>query len=428
MRMLSESYSASSQSDLQGRPFSRETFLGSLRLDTLVARTVVLPDTHLFDGSMFLSCVPVSLIANLGGSDLRPAIEIQTRASSLDESLRQFFIRPSSDYLNPFPLYFISDADTRTWLSSELGCTSAVELTRRIHQAGSVTAGIADLLRELLHQRGGVVAQIDELESGWNRWIDAVRKGVIATRQWDRSLRIGDAIALDPIDAEAELGSKEATTLLRNIENMVGQGSSYRSDVINLMNAALIDATPAGGAEIAGLEAWYRQARHRAMATQHGAFLSRTLGADRIFGGYARAEALANVLGDRTPYGLEFAEVDLHSILAEFPDDAYRSLVRKTWPRWHRWWESGRRNDLQAAFESTLEQTGDGGLPGRNGLTMMFASAVGGAIGSQLGGPLGAAAGSAATWYVSSAVKAHGRKRRACQIVEALGYSVDTAQ
>jgi hypothetical protein len=111
----------------------RYDYLGQLRFDSLVVPTLVIPDSHVFDGPFFLGTTPAALRSQLGHWDGTPnggmlRFEVRGRESTLDASLAELLRRPDSETLNLFVFKSIDDETARSGLAAQLGRTQATEL------------------------------------------------------------------------------------------------------------------------------------------------------------------------------------------------------------------------------------------------------------------------------------------------------------
>ena len=71
-RLIAEDYSNSTQQKRSQSNYWQQLYWGRLRLDSIVARTLVIPDTYLIDGRFFLSTgQPDAIVAENDQSPLR---------------------------------------------------------------------------------------------------------------------------------------------------------------------------------------------------------------------------------------------------------------------------------------------------------------------------------------------------------------------
>jgi hypothetical protein len=113
-----------------------DDFLGQIRFDTLLAGTLVIPDTYIFDGAYFLDTMPSELAASVGRGITHPQmpIEIRSRAPTLEESLARFLDRADGTNLNPFPFNAFTEDEVRKSLAESLGNTPAEKLHNYIRK------------------------------------------------------------------------------------------------------------------------------------------------------------------------------------------------------------------------------------------------------------------------------------------------------
>ena len=155
-RRFSDVYSAAGQRERRGNGWADEDFFLHLRIDALLAHTIVVPDTYVLDGAYLTGTSPQELLDGLGRGVARRELplEVRARRSSLSESLRQFLVRSDSDALNPFPFNAIESAPARHALAATLGTRTSDDLDAAIRREGSVVGGMIGLLRHGLADAG----------------------------------------------------------------------------------------------------------------------------------------------------------------------------------------------------------------------------------------------------------------------------------
>src|ERR1700760_4868257 len=111
-RFFADDYSSSGQEAWSNAErgtdvaYWKDDYRGQLRFDSLLSRTLVIPDSHIFDGPYFLTTGPALLESALGRSGLgehsTPALEVRGRESTLEGSLAAMLRRPGQPNLNAF--------------------------------------------------------------------------------------------------------------------------------------------------------------------------------------------------------------------------------------------------------------------------------------------------------------------------------------
>lgn len=283
-RLFSNAYTPLSQHAIADRSVTLDDFVAQLRFDTLLARQVVIPDTYLFDGRMFLELGPNRLFQLLGVDGDSGSLEIEIRAETLERSLATLLERvPVERGLDPrlagMPFNFLSDVSARDRLASHFGSLRArgVDELRMLINRHGTAKGVASFLRQGLAavEADASIGEVDVAERGWAEWIRAEREGKLVLRRYDATnFPIFRSMALEPLDDYLE-----ASESLRRVAYEI-QNDSHRSPVASTIRHALEVASDAERAELLFLEAWYTRARHRALAVQHRCVLSRTESSD----------------------------------------------------------------------------------------------------------------------------------------------------
>jgi hypothetical protein len=274
-RLFCSEYSAVNQNRAMSRAGGFDEFIGQLRFDSLLTETIVIPDSHIFDGAFFARISPDRLrnLIGRGAHDRDLPILVKSRRPTLRQSLAQFLERQDSQLLNPFPFNLIASENVRSELALELASTDAHDLHRRLRTA-EVAPAVAGLLRDALRKRDiEADEEIETLEAGWSRWIEAEERGTVRVEPWDRPFQLKEAMAVDRIDVDNELNSALGRELYERLHTM-----RYRSNATRLLtDAAQTAGTGAEALDVQTLSGWYTDARHRAFARQHGCAFARSV-------------------------------------------------------------------------------------------------------------------------------------------------------
>src|SRR4051812_22566404 len=94
-RLLADTYNASRQREAWSRDRDQRylDLFGRLRLDAVLFRTVVIPDTHLFDGRLLLELGPDRVTRQIARWTEDVPIEIRARSGDLRTSLADLLRR-----------------------------------------------------------------------------------------------------------------------------------------------------------------------------------------------------------------------------------------------------------------------------------------------------------------------------------------------
>lgn len=260
-----------------GPAYWADDYRGQLRFDSLVTETLVIPDSHVFDGVFFLATGPRELKATLGRGGLRnhevPALEVRGREETLSDSLAALLRRPGYPTLNAF-VFKAVDASVRLELAAELKRTPETELDRSLATAKDVPAGVAALLETCLGRLDPTIdatAILGPIERGWRRWLQEANE--VDVKKWPifKDFDIRGQAALER-SIGANMRTEAGKTALSEVQATMALGSGHRSDVSDLLAAARgatrDDPSAVGDFEL--IDIWYSRLRYRALAARHG--------------------------------------------------------------------------------------------------------------------------------------------------------------
>lgn len=421
-RLFADDYSSTGQLEwklgLRGasvRTWNKD-FLGQLRFDSLTSETLVVPDSHLFDGLFFLHTGPEELLGLLGrGFSVDPTetnvlpIEIRSRRSTLADSLTHLLRREDSDHLNHYVFKTIEDPILREGVARELGRTHADQLDRALASSSDPAEAVISLLRRCL-DRLGARDRVDEvlgpIERGWRRWLELESR--IRVEPWarGRSFPLAAALAEEPLP-QSQLSTAAGHEAQRLALLRVERGSLYRGDIsrdlTGVKEQAIADKNSEGIAEAELVERWYSRGRYRAIAWQHECacvqvdrpWLEPLSGLQALY-----RELLAQPDAERValPEGVITA-------LGDLPADEFRRLTYEHRRDLLAWWHEGQLDGLHRTSERLAglvqldpERRNPVGLSELIGAAgPVGGAAAGGAIGGPFGAAVGALVGSAAT-------------------------------
>lgn len=119
---------------------------------------------------------------------------MRARAPSLDLALRQLLIR--DDFLNGFPFKSLPDKRMASDLADILRRTPRERLDARFRSEPSASRGLAAFLRDITRAVGLDAEEvIEQMEAGWERWIQAERRGAVIVKKWDRPYDLPGGLA-----------------------------------------------------------------------------------------------------------------------------------------------------------------------------------------------------------------------------------------
>lgn len=213
-RLFADDYSSSGQLAWRdgergtGRSYWDDDYRGQMRFDSLLSRTLVIPDSHIFDGAYFLTTSPGQLSSALGRRGLArhsvPALEIRGRESTLSGSLSSLLRRPGRATLNAFVFKSIAP-EVRYLLAAELNRTPEDELERALASKEDIPAAVASVLEACLARIDPAIDAeqlVQPLELGWSRWLAEERDVVV--KSWPTYATfdlVGQVAREPPVDA-----------------------------------------------------------------------------------------------------------------------------------------------------------------------------------------------------------------------------------
>ena len=404
-RLLADDYSSTGQREwrlgIRGATakFWRENLLGQLRFDTLVSETLVVPDTHLFDGTFFLETPPEELIKKLGRGDPeadgegRLPIEFRARRDTLEHSLADL-LRHKHDRLNHFPFKSIVDDAVRLALAEQLGLTPQSVLDDALRSADDVVTAVGSVLRDCLDVRGLrdlADEAIGPLEESWRRWLAVEER--LTIHVWDRAYKLRRALDYDPLPrgVPATDAGRRAHAI---VMDRVREGELYRGDVTRELDGMRVGLSKDESGDVDIVEKWYSRGRYRALAWQHVAVPAQL---DRP---WLRP---ATILQAQYRQALEEHGQHIQlppgviARLGRMETPKFRRMVYENEPELDAWWHRGDEDGLRRVAEK-LADLDEAPAEDKNPLGVSewvgAAGPAGGtATGAALGGPGGAAAG-----------------------------------
>lgn len=157
---------------------ARYRFLGKLRLDSILSKTVVLADTQLLDGAFFLDPFndPYSILKDLSrGKVIEGAIEIRARDYDLEKSLLMFVKDPKGISLKSFSFSSIYDPESRALATDNI-----------IKLPGDQINTWQDILTRF-KEFGIDKANVENIEMAWSKWIELQKRGMLKVVEWNRN-------------------------------------------------------------------------------------------------------------------------------------------------------------------------------------------------------------------------------------------------
>lgn len=274
--VLTESNTPTAQGELvaSSSQYWREEFLGRLRLDVVGFRSVVLPDSHLFDGAAFLDFEPRVLLASLARSrspGTSPLV-VKARAKSLEESLRTLLVRRDGrETLNGFVFKMLGEEDRAQALASALATRTPAELESVLKRYESTAAGVGAFLGQTALGLGlDMTGEIQRLARGWSEWLDAEANGLVSVEQWSGTYDPATAARRTYANPD-DYGS--AYRHLEQVHRILTTPGSYSSEVDEFLADVAETATEDELKDLQSVRDWEREVRRKALAMRHGVAL-----------------------------------------------------------------------------------------------------------------------------------------------------------
>lgn len=361
-------------SDKLGKELGEKLFLGRLRLDSFLSKSLVLVDTQLLDGELFIDLDPTKLAKRLAREEDGPIpIEIRSRERTLEESLLAFFRQPGKDKLIPFAISLVRDNETRTAVMERLGATDSENL-RSIHN-------ILAILREAEVDGGDV----ERIEQGWIRWFEAERNGLVELHQWEGNWDLD--ISLGGINA---IRSCLQTESGRDLAVWTWENRQSRSVIDAKLNDVSVQCTNDSALkDVLRIWMWFNSGYNRTISHQHGCDTFESVGVSPAFvkefdEGNCDYEAL-QCLSLKVPEGFL-------PRLGSMPSSKLQEFYWRHGNDLKTWWETGDTDAFQKAVDALATACSEV-EPASPSLASRLAIAssgafVGGVIGTG-GGPLG---------------------------------------
>jgi hypothetical protein len=400
-REFSDQFNASAQRRLAAdHPRAATLVLGQLRLDLVSYRTVVIPDTHLLDGTVLLTLAPNWLSAATQRHPARVApIEFPCRAESLADSLAGLL--GCGDFLNAFRFNCIRNETAREAVATALSRTQLGVVTGRLANRGPVEA-ITSVVLDAARSQGvetEVVEDLELLRQGWEQWLEADVN--FSFRRYRRPFDLGAGLLAAP--RPRGLVSDEGRAALPRLLQVLRNPNGRKSEVDSLLGELSTTVGPSGEGDVHRLTIWAERVRHIAIAKQHAASYSHDLSEHdpdlEDFEDLFRRGRDAGTL-DEFNWATERLGNLSNQAWVEFNHRAAQDLES--------WWVSGEntaRSRALAVLADVLERAGtDEGVMGRDGPLVEVVSPLGlAATGSVVGTVLSEISGSVTTGSVLAA-------------------------
>jgi hypothetical protein len=338
-----------------------DNYVAQLRLDLLTFRTAVIPDTAIIDGWFFGQVTPDELSewCGRGSARIELPIEIRARRATLEESLATVLCRPDRDTLNDYPLQLLRYPEARSAVAEGLGETKLARLEQLLTLEPTVPKAIARLLNEILKAKGVTDHTVERFLPYWEAWIDAERRGIVRTIEWDGVIDVLGAARCDPLNPPQDLMTREGSKAYERIMDLISKGKFGKSDALNILGSEVaesLDSTADGYAwDRAVILTWYDDARRRAIARQHRS----TFAYDQVpifVGEEGRAYRGLATLDDSIEDML-LVEVpsDFRLMLTELEPERYRNLFVVHGEKFRRLWTDPSPDNLRRVVDTAYE-------------------------------------------------------------------------
>ena len=306
-----------------------DTYCGRLRFDSLVSQTLVLVDTQVLDGELFLDTGPQNLASSLTRSEggVMP-IEIKSRAGTLEESLLAFFRRPHRTKLVPFAVSLVRDDATRSEVMRRFDATDSEKLK-----------SWRDLL-VILREAEVPEEDVERIEAGWNRWFEAESRGLVVLKRWEGQWDL-DAF-LGSVDSLRECLQTESGG---ELARWTWEHRGDRSAVDTRLNEVSTDWEDERALlDVVSIRSWFNSGYNRTLSSQHRC---------DAFESVDMSPALLRTLdeGDEGYEAVQLSALDLpgHFLekLGTMPSSGFREFCWKQRDNLENWWGTGSTDALK---------------------------------------------------------------------------------
>lgn len=368
-RFLSDFYDSVKQRAypvLQPIEGASDTYLGRLRFDSFLSETVVVIDTQVLDGELFLTEGPKKLLNTLARREGEIApIEVKCRANSLNEALLKFFKSPISDRLRPFSMSILRDDSQRAAVMCHFAQTNAERVN-----------SYRDIIM-ILREAGVPASEIERIEEGWCHWFEAEEAGQVRIRQWkgiwDLDSSLGDISSFTQC-LQSHKGQELAKWVLAN--------KTDRSGIDKKINNVRIEWTNAGELlDTIFIQQWYNSGYNQAIALQHGCDTFESIDTSpallRAIEEFGTDDLITSSSLDLPPGFL--------AQLGSIDNSIFHELCRTQNSHLVKWWKEGDTDALRNVAEHLVNKCLLSPAPKQTLLVSLTAAGLGGGIGSYIG-------------------------------------------
>jgi hypothetical protein len=343
-------------------------YLGRLRLDSLLSKTLVLTDNQILDGCLFLQQDPSEFLKKLvrKKEDSLP-LEIRARGGKFEDTILGFVKKQGQPKLRGFSFSCIEDENARTQVQNFLQEINSSEVNS--------WKQVCQILKEIS------IAQdfVDQIEHGWAKWIEAqdtILKGKVL--KWDRAnFTLEDCIFISADKHLQRLKTAQGKELAE-WANRTRDRSSLDGKISELRKTADSDL----GSDLSLVEVWFHYAYNLAIARQHRC---RTF--ESVRGSYEERLSGLSLIDEFTTEVAKFeAPPEIVYGLGMMPTDQYQNIFSLYSNSFEMWWENNDSDALRRGIEPYLEA----GLNQQSTDMLKTAIKMGiiGAVGGLVAGPI----------------------------------------
>lgn len=320
---------------------SKYLYIGRLRFDTLLSEKLVLLDTQLLDGAIFLGISPQDILPSISRRHLDSApIEIRSRSLDLEEALLGFVKLPNGQPKR-FSFSSIKNIDQRKHVEEELAQFNVQSVN-----------SYKDVLA-ILAQMSVSKENIGVIEKGWTSWIEAQKAGRVEVKKWgpnferDRALgNLGSLLG----ELRTEEGKDKANWVYLNRGNRSDVDVELSQAKKHWKNKQLVD--------VFHIEAWYHRGYDYAAAWQNDCGIVEStfasaismLDLDQSSGDYSNIPVF-----HKSGLDLHVDDDFIHA-LGKIPPDQYQSLFLRSEEHFRNWWLHRNISELKRAIDPFSNQ------------------------------------------------------------------------
>lgn len=325
------------------------SYLGRIRLDSLLSRKLILTDAQLLDGIFFQSLEPTEIIQKTSRQTGIYSIEIKARENRIEDALIGLVKSPKLNTLRGFTFSSIRNNAEREHAKIEMEAMASSKIKH--------WRDISKMLKEI----GVAENNVDSMEASWASWINAQESGLICVKKWCGDFDLDKSFQIEPAqDVLVKISTNEG-------KEVFDFAWSHRKDLRSTVDIYIQNAKKrhcdnhAVMVDLVAIEEWFNRCYNRAIARQHKCdFESVTAKSitpvsrlQRFFDALADKLSSTDILQGTST--LEIPE-DFLARIGEMDDTIFRHLFSKSQDNFKTWWAKGNIDALKRGLYPFIEE------------------------------------------------------------------------